>query len=106
MFSVYFYIALVHCIDIMLTSEHSITTVIFILHVFPLVVWVARRFLSIFKTVKPAGRANKYNTRITDLLTSIKDPEKKDESLNRLMQAGDLFYSMTSPNERKLYIIL
>lgn len=94
------YLALVNCIDIILTSEHDITTAIFILlsHVFQVGVWVARRFLSIFKAIKPAGRANKYNTRITDLLTSIKDPEKKDESLNRLMQAGVLFYSMASPN--------
>ncbi|XP_053401262.1 uncharacterized protein LOC123550637 isoform X2 [Mercenaria mercenaria] len=38
--------------------------------------------------VQAAGRANTYSTRITDLLTSIKDPEVKDDRVSKLMEAN------------------
>lgn len=42
------------------------------------------------KEVPRAGRATKYNARITDLLTSIRDPQVKDDTMEKLMEAGDI----------------
>ncbi|XP_052232138.1 uncharacterized protein LOC127845326 isoform X2 [Dreissena polymorpha] len=41
-----------------------------------------------YDEVPRAGRANKYTTRITDLLTSITDPPHKDDHFHRTMEAN------------------
>ena len=38
------------------------------------------------QTVKPAGRANSYSAKITDLLTSIKEPPTIDS--HKIIEAG------------------
>ena len=52
--------------------------------------WVLFHYCLFHKEVKPAGRANSYSTRITDLMTSLKDEPEQSPRLNQMIEAGAL----------------